>query len=150
MPINLDPIRPRPYPWARPMPSPEVEPECAGCGAPLELLAHRCSWCLRKTPLGLHLDSQPRALLEVTSLDDPSPRYVAGWGSGEAMQGSRVKGANGREFPRAQRPEPPPSRIVRESGPSRDGTFELVFVLVTIGAILAFHWLAFGGRFFPH
>lgn len=67
--------------------------ECISCGAVLKLSDAECSYCQRPNP---DHDHSLGAMIEVTSLDDPSPRYVPGWAP--------------------PRPLPPAGRLVLESG----------------------------------
>ncbi len=50
--------------------------ECISCGAVLKLSDVQCSYCHRPNP---DHDHSMGALIEVTALDDPAPRYVPGW-----------------------------------------------------------------------
>lgn len=67
--------------------------ECISCGAVLKLSDAECSYCGRPNP---DHDHSMCALIEVTSLDDPAPRYVPGWAP--------------------PRPLPPGGRLVAEFG----------------------------------
>ncbi len=82
---------------AAPASSAQGPGECRGCGAAIDPRVHECSFCKRPNGYGGLLS----ALIEVTALDDPEPRYVPGWSS--------------------PRPVPPPSRVVTESGRDMTG-----------------------------
>lgn len=89
-------FQPWPKPPAPPNP-PDLEREaaastCAGCGAGLQTGRWSCAWCTLPYPHATQGDLG--ALIEVTTLSDPWPRYWPGW-----------------EPPR---PLPPSSRLVRE------------------------------------
>lgn len=89
-------------PWPKP-PEPPNRPDlerkdaastCGGCGAGLQAGRWSCAWCTLPYPNAPRGDLS--ALIEVTTLADPWPRYRPGW-----------------EPPR---PLPPASRLVTESG----------------------------------
>ena len=89
MPVNPPPLYPKP-----PLCVFRLRPlECASCGATLRRDEAECSYCRRPNP-----DARPDmgAFIEVTSLDDPAPRYVPGWPP--------------------PKPLPPADRLLTESG----------------------------------
>lgn len=117
-------------PWPKP-PAPPNPPDlehkdaaatCAGCGAGLQAGRWSCAWCTLPYPHALQGDLG--ALIEVTSLADPWPRYWPGWEPPRPSLRPMVELLDDAEADheramrshrrRLQRPLPPPSRVMAE------------------------------------